>query len=72
MQMSFDYARAAAEQFPRPDGIEEGQVCGDTAAPGEPRCRNDLFFAENAPRTTVYAGPMPAPQPAAETDGRAE
>ena len=57
------------EDFPRPDGLVERQVCGDTRMrPGAPLCWNDLFFAENAPKGTVQAGPRPAPQATAAAD----
>jgi hypothetical protein len=72
MKLSFDYFHMQAEDFPRPDGLVERQVCGDTRMrPGAPLCWNDLFFAESAPKGTIYAGPRPAtptPTPAAEGD----
>jgi membrane peptidoglycan carboxypeptidase len=65
MKMSFDYFGMQPEDFPRPDGLVERQVCGDTRMrPGAPLCWNDLFFAESAPKGTVQAGPRPAPAPA--------
>jgi len=68
MKMSFDYFHMQPEQFTRPDGLVDRQVCGDTRMrPGAPLCWNDLFFAESAPRGTVQAGPVPvraAPTPA--------
>src|SRR5215831_4347386 len=68
MKMSFDFWHMQAQDFPRPDGLVERQVCGDTRMrPGAPLCWNDLFFAENAPRGTVQAGPRPAPPPATPT-----
>ena len=67
MKLSFDYFKLQPQEFQRPEGLVERQVCGDTRMrKGAPTCWNDLFFTENAPRTTVYAGPMPAPQPAAK------
>jgi membrane peptidoglycan carboxypeptidase len=76
MKASFDYLHMQPEDFPRPDGLVERQVCGDTAMrPGAPLCRNDLFLAESAPPATVQTGPVrpanPAParppaQPAAQ------
>jgi membrane peptidoglycan carboxypeptidase len=71
MKLSFDYFHMQPHDFPRPDGLVERQVCGDTRMrPGAPLCWNDLFFAESAPRGTVQAGPKPAapapaPKPAA-------
>jgi membrane peptidoglycan carboxypeptidase len=66
MKMSFDYFGMQPEDFPRPDGLVERQVCGDTRMrPGAPLCWNDLFFAESAPQGTVQAGPRPAPAPVA-------
>jgi membrane peptidoglycan carboxypeptidase len=67
MKLSFDYFHMQPQEFPRPDGLVERQVCGDTRLrPGAPLCWNDLFFAESAPRGTVQAGPRPAaPPPAA-------
>ncbi|GAC1314155.1 MAG: hypothetical protein NVSMB2_03160 [Chloroflexota bacterium] len=71
MQASFDVLGLKPEDFPRPSGLTEGQVCGDTAMrPGEPRCRSDLFLAGQAPaaQPTPAASPTPAgsPTPAAE------
>jgi len=67
MKLSFDYFKLQPQEFPRPDGIVERQVCGDTRMrKGAPTCWSDLFFAENAPRGTVNAGAMP---PAAATPG---
>ncbi|HYY90172.1 MAG TPA: transglycosylase domain-containing protein, partial [Chloroflexota bacterium] len=68
MKASFEYLQLKAEDFPRPDGLVERQVCGDTAMrPGAPLCRNDLFFAENAPPGNITTGPVrptaPAPAP---------
>jgi membrane peptidoglycan carboxypeptidase len=70
MRMSFDYWHLQPQDFPKPDGLVERQVCGDTRLrPGAPLCWNDLFFTESAPRGTVQAGPLPtrppAPQPTA-------
>jgi membrane peptidoglycan carboxypeptidase len=60
MKMSFDYWHMQPEDFARPDGLVERQVCGDTRMrPGAPLCWNDLFFAENAPRGGIQAGPLP-------------
>jgi membrane peptidoglycan carboxypeptidase len=72
MKLSFDYFKMQAEDFPRPDGLVDRQVCGDTRMrPGAPLCWNDLFFAESAPKGTTYAGPRPAPPstPTAVPDG---
>jgi membrane peptidoglycan carboxypeptidase len=64
MKLSFDYWHLQTQDFPRPDGLVERQVCGDTRLrPGAPLCWNDLFFAENAPRGAVQAGPLPAARP---------
>ncbi|HEV7663416.1 MAG TPA: transglycosylase domain-containing protein [Chloroflexota bacterium] len=64
MKLSFDYFHMQAEDFPRPAGLVERQVCGDTRMrPGAPLCWNDLFFAESAPKGTVQAGPRPAAVP---------
>jgi membrane peptidoglycan carboxypeptidase len=67
MKLSFDYFHLQPQEFTRPDGLVERQVCGDTRMrPGAPLCWNDIFFAENAPKGTVQAGPrpvQPTPQP---------
>jgi membrane peptidoglycan carboxypeptidase len=74
MKMSFDYWHLQPQDFPRPDGLVDRQVCGDSRMrPGAPLCWNDLFFSESAPRGTVLAGPQPArptpqPTPDASTD----
>ncbi len=69
MKLSFDFWHLQPTDFPRPDGLVDRQVCGDTRMrPGAPLCWNDIFFAESAPKNTVYAGPRPAtpaPQPTA-------
>jgi len=66
MQASFETLGLHPEDFSRPDGLVEGQVCGDTAMrPGEPRCRNDLFIAGQAP--TPQPAPTAQPTPAATT-----
>jgi membrane peptidoglycan carboxypeptidase len=63
MKMSFDYFQMQPEDFPRPDGLVERQVCGDTRMrPGAPLCWNDIFFTETAPKGTVQAGPRAAVQ----------
>src|SRR5579864_1087918 len=68
MKLSFDYWHMQPEDFPRPDGLVDRQVCGDTRMrPGAPLCWNDIFFAESAPRGTVQAGPLPARPPAQPT-----
>ncbi|MBI2756682.1 MAG: transglycosylase domain-containing protein [Chloroflexi bacterium] len=62
MKTSFEYLGLKPEDFPRPEGLVEQQVCGDQAMrPGQPACRSDLFFAEKAPRAPV--GQAPAPRP---------
>ncbi len=66
MQASFETLGLPPEDFPRPAGLVEQQVCGDTAMrPGEPPCRNDLFIEGQAPQTTptpaATARPTPAP-----------
>src|SRR5438067_3209947 len=66
MKLSFDYFGMHPDDFVRPDGLVERQVCGDTRMrPGAPLCWNDLFFAESAPKGTIQAGPRPtaAPKP---------
>jgi len=64
MKMSFDYFNLQPQDFTRPEGLVEREVCGDTRMrAGAPRCWNDLFFAESAPRQTVQAGPRPAVAP---------
>jgi membrane peptidoglycan carboxypeptidase len=67
MKMSFDYFHLQSQDFARPEGLVERQVCGDTRMrPGAPLCWNDLFFAESAPKGPVLAGPRPAVQPTAQ------
>jgi 1A family penicillin-binding protein len=62
MSASFAVLGLPPEDFPRPGGLVEQPVCGDTALrPGEPACRNDLFVEGQAPRIT----PTPAPTGAA-------
>jgi hypothetical protein len=57
------------EDFARPDGLVERQVCGDTRMrPGAPLCWNDIFFTENAPKGIIRAGPQPTAQPSPTAD----
>jgi 1A family penicillin-binding protein len=64
MKMSFDYFHLQSQEFARPEGLVERQVCGDTRLrPGAPLCWSDLFLAESAPKGTVLAGPRPTAQP---------
>ena len=67
MEASFTVLGLPAEDFPRPEGLVEGQVCGDTALrPGEPPCRNDLFIQGQAPATVApTAQPTQGAQPTA-------
>jgi membrane peptidoglycan carboxypeptidase len=60
------------EDFSRPGGLVEQQVCGDTALrPGEPQCRNDLYLQGQAPAITATPAatiqpttePTPPPEP---------
>ncbi|HYY87898.1 MAG TPA: PBP1A family penicillin-binding protein, partial [Chloroflexota bacterium] len=65
MEASFVVLGLPAQEFPRPDGLVEQQVCGDTSMrPGEPPCRNDLFIAGQAPQITPTAAPTEQPTPA--------
>jgi penicillin-binding protein 1C len=68
MQVAFDYLQLPPQDFPRPEGLIDQQVCGDTALrPGEPSCRNDLFVVGQAPPTAApTAAPTPAPTTQAE------
>lgn len=67
MKMSFEYFNLQPQQFARPEGLVDREVCGDTRMrPGAPRCWQDLFFAENAPRQTIQAGPRPTAGPTAQ------
>ncbi|HEY2595857.1 MAG TPA: penicillin-binding transpeptidase domain-containing protein, partial [Chloroflexota bacterium] len=77
MKASFDYWHLQPQDFPRPDGLVERQVCGDTRMrPGAPLCWNDLFFQESAPAAstqsvgpTAPARPTAAPAPAQPASG---
>jgi membrane peptidoglycan carboxypeptidase len=67
MKLSFDYFHMQPDDFARPDGLVERQVCGDTRMrPGAPLCWTDVFFAESAPKGTVQAGPRPTVAPTAQ------
>lgn len=75
MNASFQQLNLPAEEFVRPDGLVERQVCGDTAMrPGEPRCRNDLFYADRGPAPTPtgevpptgQVAPTAPPEPTSE------
>jgi membrane peptidoglycan carboxypeptidase len=74
MKMSFDYWHMQPQDFPRPDGLVERQVCGDTRMrPGAQLCWSDVFFAENAPKGNVQAGyvPKPTAEPSPTADAEA-
>jgi penicillin-binding protein 1C len=73
MQVSFETLNLPPQDFPRPEGIEEGEVCGDTAMrPGEPGCRRDLFFAGQAPKPQATSAPTTAPTQAPEPTAEPE
>ena len=62
MVASFAALELQPADFPRPGGLVEGQVCGDTALrPGEPACRQDLFMEGQAPQPTPTSAATPAP-----------
>ncbi len=64
MHASFDYFKLPYEPFPRPGGLSQQTVCGDTRMrPGQPACRQDLFYSERTPRAPVGSAPAPAPKP---------
>ncbi len=66
MRAAIETLSLPAEDFQRPDGLVERQVCGDMAMrPGEPRCRNDLFYAERPapPTPTIPPSPTTAATP---------
>jgi membrane peptidoglycan carboxypeptidase len=68
MHAALDYLALPPVEFPRPEGLVDQQVCGDTRLrPGEPACRNDLFFAGQAPTVVPTAvAPTAAPTPVVE------
>ena len=62
MEASFAALELQPADFPRPAGLIEGQVCGDTALrPGEPACRQDLYIQGQAPQATPTTAATPAP-----------
>ncbi len=64
MQASFDYFKTPYDAFPRPSGLSQQTVCGDTRMrPGQPACRQDLFYTERTPNAPVGSVPAPAPKP---------
>jgi 1A family penicillin-binding protein len=66
MEASFAYFSLPVEDFSRPGGLVERQVCGDTALrPGEQPCRNDLYIEGQAPQVTPTAAPTHQPSPVA-------
>jgi membrane peptidoglycan carboxypeptidase len=73
MQAAIEYLGLPPEDFPRPEGLVDQQVCGDQAMrPGEPRCRNDLFFAGQAPQLTATVAATAAPTAQAEPTAASE
>jgi 1A family penicillin-binding protein len=66
-----DFLQLPPEDFQRPQGLVDVEVCGDTAMrPGQPQCYKDIFKIEQAPKQPrlYLAGgaPPPPPAPAAE------
>src|SRR5436309_2218502 len=50
MDMALNYLNLPPEDFPRPSGLTEAEVCGDTAMrPGQPTCYKEIFKIEQAP-----------------------
>jgi membrane peptidoglycan carboxypeptidase len=67
MKLSIDYWHLQPQQFVRPDGLVDHQVCGDTRMrPGAEKCWTDIAMSEDAPRQTVQTGPRQAPPPTAQ------
>jgi 1A family penicillin-binding protein len=67
MSTSFSVLGLPPEDFPRPGGLVQQQVCGDTALrPGEPACRNDLYVEGQAPQITPTPAATVAPTPLPE------
>ena len=69
MDTTVAYLNLQPEEFPRPSGLTEAEVCGDTGMrPGAPSCYKEIFKIEQAPsqaRTYLGGGaPPPAPRPA--------
>jgi 1A family penicillin-binding protein len=72
MDTTVAYLNLPAEQFPRPSGLAEAEICGDTAMrPGQPQCYKELFKIEQAPNQarTYLPGSI---RPAAQTTPTAE
>jgi 1A family penicillin-binding protein len=57
------YLNLPPEDFPRPGGLSEAQVCGDTQMrPGQPACYKEIFKSEQPPgRSTLGVAPPAAP-----------
>ena len=50
MDTTLDFLKLPPEDFVRPPGLVDAEVCGDLAMrPGQPPCYRDLFPAERAP-----------------------
>lgn len=65
MDTAIDYLQLPPEEFVRPAGLVDVEVCGDTGMrPGAPSCYQDIFPFESAPkqRVTIGAGAPGAQQ----------
>jgi 1A family penicillin-binding protein len=76
MDTAIDHYGLPPEEFPRPGGLVDVEVCGSNLRPGQPACYMDVFPFERAPNTPRVniggyqpppaARPAPAAQPAAQ------
>jgi 1A family penicillin-binding protein len=64
MDTAIGYLNLPAEDFPRPAGLTEAEVCGDSGMrPGQPGCYKEIFKVEQAPSQgrSYVGGSAPAP-----------
>ena len=60
MDGAIDYLQLPPEEFARPAGLIDVEVCGDVGMrPGAPACYQDLFPVESAPKQRVTIGNVP-------------
>jgi membrane peptidoglycan carboxypeptidase len=68
MDAALGYLNLPPEEFPRPAGLTEAEVCGDAhMRPGQPLCYKEIFKVEQAPaqaRTYLAGTAPPTPPPA--------
>jgi 1A family penicillin-binding protein len=68
MDTAIDYLQLPPEEFQRPPGLVDGQVCGivGTVTASGGRCSTELFLADQVPSGIKVVAPGATPEPNAE------